>query len=1063
METCLLRKKKICSFDILEENGKKNMELEIIWRIASQKKLLYCDECGEAVFLKSGNIKVPHFAHNLSYDNKFCSKRNFITSEEYINNKKNIYTILKKIPEISFLEVDFENKVEFLTTYNNMNIKIYLKKIEEFLESKIKYEGIVFLYGNEKNIKSIKKDKNLFYLNNREIIVLEPLISPRKINLDMNALKELYLKYIALEKDKRRSNIDLFLKENINNFYKKFQFSKFDNLEKEIKDLITHSTVKNMKLQSSSQEDKRLDDYYLLSGGSLINILVGTYFYERGIKEDYRVSNKISNFLTVKLFDCLKLEDILVIEKNVDMSDSVKQIFSNKIIGFLFYKKGFVYLKRLIFKYIGLEENFMKNYEEIFNQIISKTGLSPQYTVVSESGLDHCKIFEIKMKVQNKDYYAKAKSKKEAMKECKKMFLDKNPELLKFSNLEKTKTFQKNRKNIEYALNQEKQYEKLRSNFKCDMSKLKSHFIHKSMYLDYNALDISGSVTIGAELKRLVILNIIFENRMKIEDDILKILEYCILNDRTTEILRDNNFESLIIKKKVHENLDGQLENKDVFQSLLFLNFQCDPSCNYLKTLMEPFYKNDILNINKLEITQAQEIFQKNYIDFEYSYIDSNIDFSLEKITCNLKVNLLEDVEEDFFYSGVGKNKKEAKRKADEKFLKTWSENLDFLFSTFRVQDYNNENIVEQVNNKKFLNLYINHFLNISKDNLIQILDFYKYLKKYNLKEFSEIKKFVEKIAGTFRKNEEILDKLLKIVFIGVENLNEENYEKCLNNRWNNNLESILLGIYIQNSKDLFLTNNLENIYRLVETLSGEEEFELSKNILESLLIADIPLNESLKLKSYENLALIYEVENVPEKALENYNKILEINSKDIYVLWKIAYLNEALNNLEKALEIYDKLELLDEDVFKEKREVYLKLDKRNKEFLENESLKEEVLNKHFVINRVIGDLYFLKNTDLKLEFQILSKSIPGKVKPLTNGDILECKIIKNQKNEFDFLEANFFKNTITGTIKYIDLENRIVYVQDLLDKIYYQYCFEKHEKEFIGARLEKEVTINLK
>ena len=759
METCLLRKKKICSFDILEENGKKNMELEIIWRIASQKNLLYCDECGEAVFFKSGNIKVPHFAHNLSCDNKFCSKRNFITSEEYINNKKNIYTILKKIPEISFLEVDFENKVEFLTTYNNMNIKVYLKKIEEFLESKMEYEGIVFLYGNEKNIKSIKKDKNLFYLNDREITVLEPFTNPRKISLDVEALKEFYLKYIALEKDKKRDNIDLFIKENVNNFYEKFQFSKFDNLEKEIENLIIHSTVKNIKRQLLSKEERILDDYYLISGRSLVNILVGTYFYERGIKEDYRVSTKITNFLSSKIFDFLKLEDILVIEKNIDVTNSVKQIFLNKIIGFLFYKKGFVYLKRLLFKYIGLEENFMKNYEEIFSQLISKASLSPQYTVVSESGLDHCKIFEIKMRVQNKDYYAKAKSKKEAMKECKKIFLDKNPELLKLVNLEKTKTFQKNRKNIDYTLNQEKQYEKLRSYFKCDVSKLKAHFIHKSMYLDYSALDISGTVTIGADIKKLVILNIIFENRMNVDDDTLRILEYCILNDRTVEILRENNLESLIIKKKVHENLDGQLENKDVFQSLLFLNFQCDPSCNYLKTLMKPFYENEILNINKLEITQAQEIFQKNYIDFEYSYIDSNIDFSLEKITCNLKVNLLEDIEEDFFYSGVGKNKKEAKRKADEKFLKTWSENLDFLFSTFRVQDYNNENIVEQVNNKKFLNSYINHFLNISKDNLIQILDFYKYLKKYNLKEFSEIKKFVEKIAGTFRKNEEILDK----------------------------------------------------------------------------------------------------------------------------------------------------------------------------------------------------------------------------------------------------------------------------------------------------------------
>ncbi|MGL5963590.1 MAG: competence protein CoiA family protein [Fusobacteriaceae bacterium] len=558
METCLLRKKKICSFDILEENGVKNTELEMIWRIASQKNLLYCDECGEPVFLKSGNIKLPHFAHNLSYDNRFCSKRNFTSTEEYINNKKNIYTILKKIPEITSLEVDFENKVEFLTIYNKTNIKIYLKKIEDFLKSEIKYEGIVFLYGNEKHLKSVKKDRNLFYLNDKEITVLESSTTLKKINLNIETLKNLYLQYIAFEIDKKKDNIELTLKDKINNF-------------------------------------------------------------------------------------------------------------------------------------------------------------------------------------------------------------------LKLNNLE------------------------------------------------------------------------------------------------------------------------------------------------------------------------------------------------FEKI--------------------------------------------------------------------------------------------------FNTKIFTEIKKNVKTIADTFIQNEVILDKLLEVLFIRASNLNEEDYKKCLENRFNKNLETILLGMCIQNSEVSFFENNLENIYKLVEKLLNEEEFELSKNILNSLLNESFTLTNEFKLNCYENLALIYEIENNILKTLENYNKMLEIDSKNIYILWKTAYLKEAKNDLEGALEIYNQLENLGEHVFKEKKQINLKIEN---ELKTKQNSEEEILNKNFFIEQIIGELYFLRSIDLKLEFKIVSKLITVKLKPLTSGDNLNCKIRKNKKNEFDLLEAIFIKDIVTGIIKFIDLETKIIYVQDLEDEIYYQYSFDKAEENIIKTlKLEDNITLS--
>ncbi|MGL5796853.1 MAG: competence protein CoiA family protein [Cetobacterium sp.] len=679
METCLLKKKKICSFDILNESGNKNYELETIWKIASQKNLLTCDECGEEVFFRSGNIKIPHFAHSSNSNVNYCSKRKFISTEEYVNNKKNIYNLLKQIPEITNIEVDFKNNVEFMTKYTNISIKIYLKKIEDYIQNSISdlNDGITFLYGNKKYLKdAMIKNKNIIYLD-------------QKVVLNIEILKSLYLEYIS--------------------------------------------------------------------------------------------------------------------------------------------------------------------------------------------------------------------------------------------------------------------------------SKSKS---------EYN-------------------------------------------------------------------------ETKN--------------------------------SINNLLIDEIPNVLERYMIPFEYYYTENNKTYDLYSFTCCLKISLNGYSNS---YIGNSTNKKDAKILVDKIFSDKWYENLDFLFSNFELEDYSHDVLVDVVNKKNFLEAYINYVSEFPKFKISEILKSEILLEKYNLKNYSEIEIFTEKLSNVFLENNPILDKFLRLLFIGLDSLNEEYYEKCLEYRWNKNLKNILMGIHIMNSEILSMYKNLDNIYMVIENLLEEEEFSISKNILENLLKIESYLNNEFKLKCYEDLALIYEIQNLPMKTLENYNKILKMDPKNIYIIWKTAYINESQNNFQEALKIYDKLESLGEETYKEKGNIYLKLNnklkaienfeqattlsKANKEFLMKQNFKEETLIQTFIITNIIGELYFLENINLNLEFQISSKILLGKLIPLSNGDKLNCKIIKNNKNEYSILEAKFLTNhIIKGIVKYINLENKIIYIQNLSNKLYYKYSFEKNEKQIENLKIENIISIN--
>ncbi|MGL4307382.1 MAG: competence protein CoiA family protein, partial [Cetobacterium sp.] len=147
METCLYKGKQLCSFDLVNEKGHKNLELEFQWKRYADKKLLICEECKEIVYLRSGEKKIPHFYHkpNSLTD---CSKKNSV-SDDYLLVKKNLYLIFKKNKELFNFQMNPENKYDFQIKFLTQIFNIILKKIDE-LEYLIYLENMdnYYFYGD---------------------------------------------------------------------------------------------------------------------------------------------------------------------------------------------------------------------------------------------------------------------------------------------------------------------------------------------------------------------------------------------------------------------------------------------------------------------------------------------------------------------------------------------------------------------------------------------------------------------------------------------------------------------------------------------------------------------------------------------------------------------------------------------------------------------------------------------------------------------------------------------------------------------------------------------------
>lgn len=220
METCLFKNKKICSFDLTDENGKKNLELETVWRIASNKNMLFCDECKETVFLRAGETKIPHFSHKPNFKTN-CTKAKTVSTELYLNIKKKFYDSLKGVHELENLEVD-KGKYDFSFLIYGSEINITLKKLED-IDSFLSGDKSIFYYTKNIKIEEIKKivkepvkiitDGSIYEVSKQDYKV---------IPLNAEKLKELYSSYFETKKTEVN---DLEMKKNKFIFEKKYDLA----------------------------------------------------------------------------------------------------------------------------------------------------------------------------------------------------------------------------------------------------------------------------------------------------------------------------------------------------------------------------------------------------------------------------------------------------------------------------------------------------------------------------------------------------------------------------------------------------------------------------------------------------------------------------------------------------------------------------------------------------------------------------------------------------------------------------------------------------------------------
>lgn len=191
MFTAIYKDKIICSFNV--KNKYRNYEIEIYeeYKKAGQTGLLKCEECGTPVYLKAGNIKVPHFAHKDS--NRSCffeSHKN--ESEEQVKGKFILYKWLAEQYGNVYIDKKYDNRranvsieaekgiVVLQYIRNERSLNEWNEKREDYLKLGIKdlyffsfkefnkenkiseeqFRKIVQKYSNDNMIKMLNTDKN---------------------------------------------------------------------------------------------------------------------------------------------------------------------------------------------------------------------------------------------------------------------------------------------------------------------------------------------------------------------------------------------------------------------------------------------------------------------------------------------------------------------------------------------------------------------------------------------------------------------------------------------------------------------------------------------------------------------------------------------------------------------------------------------------------------------------------------------------------------------------------------------------------------------------------------
>ncbi|KUO78000.1 MAG: hypothetical protein APF81_17405 [Desulfosporosinus sp. BRH_c37] len=137
MENCLYMKQRICSIEVLNEFDIKLHTMINEWRKAGDNNELICEDCGQQVILRAGDVRIPHFAHKpgtkvlCSYDER--------DSEDHRRAKKIFYQYFRRYYPVVLLDLNHKlpngQRCDLFVTFPS-NVNLIIEYIGQGINSK---------------------------------------------------------------------------------------------------------------------------------------------------------------------------------------------------------------------------------------------------------------------------------------------------------------------------------------------------------------------------------------------------------------------------------------------------------------------------------------------------------------------------------------------------------------------------------------------------------------------------------------------------------------------------------------------------------------------------------------------------------------------------------------------------------------------------------------------------------------------------------------------------------------------------------------------------------------
>ncbi len=242
--------KTICSFDIKNKYGLKDYKLEKQYREAGSNDDITCIDCGDPVILRSGEIRVPYFAHRARNYTCLENNRKSFESEEHKLGIQLLYNYFKINHNAENIEIDYKldfgrranlyiqsKERNFAVEYivNPMSYAEWIKKDNDYNNNDV---AVVWILSTEKFSVDADYDYDFLEMTVSDNNINQTIYSLNTNTLDITIAK--YLEYVVegdvfkrkfykemhsmndLKFDYRRGFLDEFFINNYNQFKKEF-------------------------------------------------------------------------------------------------------------------------------------------------------------------------------------------------------------------------------------------------------------------------------------------------------------------------------------------------------------------------------------------------------------------------------------------------------------------------------------------------------------------------------------------------------------------------------------------------------------------------------------------------------------------------------------------------------------------------------------------------------------------------------------------------------------------------------------------------------------------------